>query len=731
MSRLISTATTTDRSLSGPKSIVLLCLLLHPLAIVHAQGPEKQFEAVFTHSAPLIDGVLDDGVWDDAIIIDDFHEAEPIEFAPAKDATQVRFLYDEENIYVAAEITMRDASDITAFRLAQGSDIQEEDRFKVIIDPYNNGRSGYDFRINPNGVREEALFGLLGRPNADWNGIWDGDAKIGATGWTAEVAIPFKTLNFDPENSTWGISFTSRIPAYNVKNAWTSQAGLTRPGILGVVTGIDRARQGRGLDIVPSLTLRQSKDRAMGSDEFDFEPSLDIFYKLTPLLTAALTLNTDFSAAEVDDRVINLERFPVFFPEKRGFFLQDADIFSFAGLEDNGIPFFSRRIGLDEDRQPVDILGGAKLTGRIGPANVGILDVVQDAGTEDVNLFVGRGFLNVFNLSTLGLIYTYGSPNPDVSNSVAGIDFNYINRDIFGGKSLQTSMWYLQSDTSGETSSEESYGFRAGTSRNRGLFAELGYQRIGKNYIPALGFVNRSGIRNHEFDVGYRLLPDGRFLQSFEMSLEIQHVTDLDGNTESQQIEFEPMQFGTQSDDNATFKIIREREVLTAPFEIFDGVIIESGDYSWNSAEIGIYTGEQRALALEGTLAKGDFYDGDRLQIQADLIWQPSKYFSLTTGIEYNDIELTAGSFITRLLTMRTDISFSSSWSWNTLAQYDNESDELAINSRLRWIPKAGQEMIFVVNHGYLVDESLPSSGRSWRSLETDVVLKANYTFRY
>ena len=232
-------------------------------------------------------------------------------------------------------------------------------------------------------------------------------------------------------------------------------------------------------------------------------------------------------------------------------------------------------------------------------------------------------------------------------------------------------------------------------------------------------------------DVGYRLLPDGQFLQTFEMSLEIQHVADLDGNTESQQIEFEPMQFGTQSDDNATFKIIREREVLTSPFEIFDGVIIESGDYSWNSAEIGIYSGEQRALALEGTLAKGDFYDGDRLQIQADLIWQPSKYFSLTTGIEYNDIELTAGSFITRLLTMRTDISFSSSWSWNTLAQYDNESDELAINSRLRWIPKAGREVIFVVNHGYLVDESLPSSRRSWRSLETDVVLKASYTFRY
>jgi hypothetical protein len=731
MSNSMSSAISPRRNPPGTGRIGLLCLLLHSAAGVHAQNQDKQFDIVFTSTPPVIDGVLDDSVWANAPVIDDFHEAEPIEFAPAKDATRVRVLYDEENIYIAAKISMRDARDITAFRLAQGSDIQEEDRFKVIIDPYNNGRSGYDFRINPNGVREEALFGLLGRPNADWNGIWDGGASISDNGWTAEVAIPFKTLNFDPDNSTWGISFTSRIPAYNVKNAWTSQASVTRPGVLGVMTGINRARQGRGLDIVPSLTLSETKNHVTGSEEFQSEPSLDVFYKLTPLLTAALTLNTDFSAAEVDDRVINLERFPVFFPEKRSFFLQDADIFSFAGLDDNGIPFFSRRIGLDDDRQPVDILGGAKLTGRIGPANVGILDVVQDAGTDDVNLFVGRGFINVLNLSTLGLIFTNGSPNPDVSNSVAGIDFNYINRDIFGGKSLQTSVWYLQSDTSGETSSQESYGFRAGTSRNRGFFGELGYQRIGKNYFPALGFVNRSGIQSHELDVGYRLLPESGPLQSFRVALEIDHVTDLAGNTESQHIEFTPMQLGTQSDDNVVLRIIREREVLSSPFEISDGVIIDSGDYSWSAAELGLYSGDQRTLVLEATLAKGDFYDGDRMQVEADLIWQPSKYFSLSGGIEYNDIALKSGAFTSRLLTMRTDISFSSSWSWNTLAQYDNESNELSINSRLRWLPKAGQEVILVVNHGYLVDEPLPDSRRVWRSLETDIVLKANYTFRY
>ncbi|MDX1499748.1 MAG: DUF5916 domain-containing protein [Woeseiaceae bacterium] len=692
---------------------------------------QKNFEAVYTPVAPAIDGRIDDAVWRNAPVIDDMHEVDPIEYSEPQETVVVRVLYDEDNLYVAVDVRMRDTADMTAFRLAQGSDIQEDDRFKVIIDPYNNERSGYDFRINPNGVREEGLFGLLGRPNTDWNGIWDGKARLTEYGWTAEMAIPFKTLNFDPDNTTWGISFSLNVNARNEQIAWTSQNRVVRPGTLGTMTGVARADQGVGLDIVPSLSVQRIHNFTTGRDELDVEPSLDVFYKLTPELTAALTVNTDFSAAEVDDRVVNLERFPVFFPEKRAFFLQDADIYSFAGIEQNGIPFFSRRIGLSSERAPVDIRGGAKLTGRVGPVNLGILDVVQDGGSEDVNLFVGRGFVNVLDLSTLGFIFTNGAPDPDVSNSVTGVDFNYINRDLFDDKGLQASLWYLASETDGLDSSEEAYGVDLATSRAEGWFAELRHERLGRNYRPALGFVNRNGIRDNEAEIGYRHLPRDGLLQSWLVALEARWITDLAGRTESEEITFEPVNINTNADDRLELLFSRQREVLVAPFEISDGVVIAPDDYSWNRTELVAATGDQRKIVLEGTVAGGGFYDGDRQRYTASVTWQPSKYFAIRAGLDYNDIDLPAGEFITRLATLRTDVAMSSTWSWNTLAQYDNESDTMSVNSRLRWIPRAGREMILVVNHGFQVDEPLPDRSRTWRSLESNLVAKLSYTFRY
>jgi len=703
---------------------------IYPASAVHAQSSEKQFEAVFTSTPPVIDGILDDEVWQSAAVIEDFHEVEPDEYSPPKEKLRFRVLYDEDNLYVGAEINMH-VDEVTAFKLSQGSNIQEEDRLKVVLDPYNNKRTGYDFRMNPNGVREEGLFGSVGRPNTDWNGIWDGRTNQTDEAWTAELAIPFKTLNFDPNNEDWGISFSLNITGRNEQIAWTSQAKVTRPGSLGVMTGIDRAKQGRGLDILPSVSLRQSKDFVNDTETLKAEPSIDVLYKITPLLTAALTVNTDFSAVEVDDRVINLERFSVFFPEKRTFFLQDADIFEFANLDGNGIPFFSRRIGLDENREPVDIVAGGKLTGRIGPVNVGVLDVVQDASFENINLLVGRAYLNVFDLSTVGLIFTDGSPDPAVSNSVLGVDFNYVNRDLLGGKGISSSAWYLESDTEGVSSSQEAYGLTAQVPRTGGFFGDMELSTIGRNYAPALGFVNRAGIRTSSMELGYSFFPSSGLFQQIDVNAEITHITDLDGNTETEIIDFEPVSFITNTDDRVEVSLRREREVLTSPFEIFDGVIIDVGDYSWYRADIEFATGDQRKIVLEGKVGNGDFYDGDRFQLTADVLWQPSKHFSLRAGIDYNDIDLSTGSFIARLMTLRADVAFSSTWSWSTLAQYDNETEEVSVNSRLRWIPKAGQEMIFVLNRGFIVDEPIPGAGREWRSLGSDLVLKATYTFRY
>jgi hypothetical protein len=700
----------------------------------HALAREiKQFPAVYALEPPVIDGDLSDEVWKTAPLIDDFHQVDPIEFAPAEDSVEVRVLYDENNLYISARMIFNDSLAIAATKLAQGTPLgYNDDRFSVFLDPFNNRRYGYEFRLNPNGVREEGLFDGPGFVNTNWSGIWNARTRIREDGWQAELVIPFKTLNFNQDNHTWGISFGTRvINRGGTTQAWTSQSQQTRPGALGEMTGLSRAEQGHGLDIVPSLSLSGRHDHAGDRSDFKLEPSVDVFYKISPSLTAALTINTDFSAVEVDDRVVNLQRFSVFFPEKRAFFLQDADIFSFADLDGNGIPFFSRRIGLDENRAPVDIIGGVKLTGRAGPFNLGILNVRQESAGDDVNLFVGRASLNVFKESTLGLIVTDGSPVAGESNRVIGTDFNYLDRELIEGKSIRGSAWYMQSDTTGLSGDQDAFGIGLSIPQSAGVYGEAKFREIGEHFDPALGFVNRAGIRETSGKIAYRRYPELGIFQFIEASAQFSHIEDLDGNTESQLLTLTPLFFSNHKLDWFSFRFYRQREVLTEPFDIREGIVIAPGDYSWNKGEFWISSGEQRVLYTMMSINKGDFYDGTRMQIAGWATWQPSKHFSLSFGYDYNDIKLMGGEFISRLYKLKSSVAFSNTWSWTTLTQYDNDSNELSINSRIRWVPEAGRDVILVLNHLYVDDQTVPGRGRHFRSVSTDMVLKASYNIRF
>ena len=256
--------------------------------------------------------------------------------------------------------------------------------------------------------------------------------------------MPFRTLNFESSNPTWGFTVERTIQRNQEGIAWVSYNRQLNPAAAGQITGLAGVQQGVGLDVVPSLVSRQQKDFETGVTTSDTEPVLDMFYKFTPALTGVLTLNTDFSATEVDDRQINLSRFSLFFPEKRDFFLQDVDIFSFGGLERNGIPFFSRRIGLSEERTPVGIDVGAKLTGRVGRWNVGVLNIREEAhgDVDSSNLFVGRVAANVLRESSVGMIFTDGDPNSNIDNSLVGFDFRYQNTTLGDGKAIQGELWY-------------------------------------------------------------------------------------------------------------------------------------------------------------------------------------------------------------------------------------------------------------------------------------------------
>jgi hypothetical protein len=397
---------------------------------------------------PEIDGILDEEVWARAALVDDFHQMNPVEYGAPSQRTEVRIFYTEDALYVGARMYEDDPALIRANVMRQGQGLQNDDSFNLMIDPYFDRRSGYLFEINANGVRVEGIYQNVSQTDRSWTGIWQARSSIDAEGWTTEMRIPFQTISFDPANSEWGINMRRTIRRNNEEIGWISRNRLINPGIAGTATGFAGLQQGLGLDVVPYLVLRQERRFGpLGAEDQVIEPQLDMYYKVTPQLNAALTLNTDFSATEVDDRVVNLTRFSLFFPERRDFFTRDNDLFQFGRIGNgtifgqegndavptaalqNGRPFFSRNIGLSTTGAPVDLDAGAKLSGRIGDWNVGSLLVRQGedevSGVDAQSVFVGRAALNVLQESQIGVIATDGDPQTNVDNSLIGTDFRY------------------------------------------------------------------------------------------------------------------------------------------------------------------------------------------------------------------------------------------------------------------------------------------------------------------
>lgn len=679
-----------------------------------------------------MDGLLDDAAWDRAIRIDDLHQFQPLDHGVPTEKSEFFLLYDTEYFYVGARLYDSDPGAISARQLVQGRTMMFDDAFEFLLDPFGSRRTGYWFQVNPNGIRRDGLYESPTEINRDWEGIWLAEARIDDAGWTAEVAIPFKTLSFSADISKWGFTIARTIARKKEEIAWSSFDRAINPGSAGSLDCISGIRQGLGLDMVSSAVGNRSKVFVDGSDGItasELEPSLDIYYKVTPSLTAAFTMNTDFSATEVDDRQVNLTRFSLFFPEKRQFFNQDVDIFSFGALEENGRPFFSRRIGLSEVGEPVDINAGAKLTGRVGRWNIGLLNVQQDesAGVEKSNIFIGRASANVLEESSLGLILTHGNPTANLDNQLLGADFRYRNTSLIPGKTIQGQLWYQQSDTEGVTAHEDAYGLRLEYPNSEQWFGELGQWVIEENFNPAVGFVNRSDIMGRKAELGYTFTPNGRWLRNVGFKTIVENIERINGELETREIIVKPLVIETQLGDVFELRFKRLREVLAEDFGIHPGVTIGIGDYEFRRVQIVLETALERRFALNLDIDEGEFFDGDRLTINAGLDWRPGKHLYMQLGYEFNDVSLPQGSFITRLVRMRMDLAFNAKWSWLNVVQYDNVSDSAGFNSRLRYQPRAGQDVFLVVDRQFDVD---PLS-KSVRSSESEITLKLRYTFRF
>ena len=702
-------------------------------------------------NAPVLDGRLDEADWQAATLIDDFHQVEPVEYAAPTEATLIRLYYDDDALYIGARMLDSRPDAMTANVLRQGAQFWGDDYFSVIVAPFNDKRNGYRFQLNPNGIRMEMVFYDTSGQDWDWNGIWQGAASRDDEGWTAEIAIPFKTLSFDPDNDTWGINFSRDLGRVSESIGWVSRNSSLDPSIAGEAVGFESLQLGMGLDVVPTITLKGKRDFDARLEDSEMEPSLDLFYKFTPSINGALTLNTDFSATEVDDRQVELTRFSLFFPEKRTFFLRDSDIFRFAriggrlgfGLTgtstlsqpdlENGRPYFSRRIGLSAGGAPVDLDAGAKLAGRVGRFNVGALGIRQ-ARFEDVqasDIFVGRIAANVLEESSAGLIITDGNPRSNFDNSLLGLDFVYNNTRLPGGRQLTGEAWYQVSDTEGVDTDQAAYGFRLRSPNVIGWRGGIGAKQIEANFFPALGFVNRSGIRDHTLELGYSRRIGRGFIRTLFSGLDAQRVDLINGELQTQIVTLRALEFDTDTQELGYLRLHATQEVLIEPFVIWENdaeeVVVPPGSYSFDEAEVALSTGSQRTVWGSLGYRAGGFFAGDRERISAGIGWRPSNHFQFTLDYDLNDVELPGGDFITRLVQLRTDLIFSSTMSWSTLLQYDNATETLGANTRLHWIPQAGREAFIVLNHN-LHDADL---NNRFESALADLAIKFNYTFRF
>lgn len=689
-----------------------------------------------TPTPPVIDGKLDDAVWASARPIGEFRQIDPELGAPCSEETEVRFLHDSDALYLFIRCADREPEKILGTSRERDAFLDVDDRVEIVFDTFHDRRNAFFFQINAEGSKGDALITNNGANfNKPWDGLWDGAARIDEDGWSAELALPFKTLAFDPDGNVWGFNIERYIGRKRENARWAS---VTRDYRLfniyhaGELRGLEGMHQGIGLDVVPFYASNWQNDREQGDKTLEGEPGFDLFYKLIPSLTFALTVNTDFAETEVDARQINLTRFPLFFPERRDFFLQDAGVFEF-GLNNSGgggdralIPFFSRRIGLDADGEEVPIVAGAKLTGRAGEYGIGVLDVVTDEvdDLDGQNLFSGRITRDLGAQSTVGLIVTDGNPTGGSDNTVYGLDATWRTSEFRGGKSLVTSGFFLRADSEDLSGEESAFGLSVLAPSDTWSW-NLGALEIQENFVPALGFVPRSDIRRYQGGLQYEPRPDWDGVRQLEFGVSSAAFTDTDDELETWTTRVQPFGLSFQSGDELRLELEHTRDELDEDFEISDGVTIPIGVYEFTRGLVELETAEKRSFSGTAAASLGEFFDGDRASYGLGLRWQPGPGFVATAGYERNDVDLEDGRFETQLARLRANISFSPELSWNSFVQWDTESDTIGVQSRLRWIPVPHQEVFLVFNENVEADSS------STTAIFQELSFKIAYAIRF
>jgi len=648
---------------------------------------------------------------------------------------EIRLLADRENLYIGIRAFDSDPGGIVSYSKARDSQLRSEDHVKLIVDPFLDGQSGYVFAINPGGARYDALIADQGLgENASWDAIWEAGTRRGPEGWTAEIRIPVQSLTFDASLEAWGLNVERRVQRKVEVSRWASptrDAPITQTGRAGLITGLPAFDNGLGLTVRPSLVGGVEKDAPDAQWTGDAEPSLDVFQRIGSNATAVVTVNTDFAETEVDTRRTNLTRFPLFFPEKRTFFLDGADIFDFgAGLETfhspDLIPFFTRRIGLLQGEE-VPIVVGGKFSGRQGRTNFGGL-VTRTGSVDGLVDATQMGSIrlkqNVLEQSSGGIMASFGDPQGRSGSYTVGGDLVYNTSRFLGNRNLIVGGWGLVTDRADLVGDRSAFGGIIDYP-NDVVDLWVAYKRIGAEFDPSLGFVPRKGVHLANAGFNYRWWSPAPWIRNLYFELVPIMAWDIPGNLESYRIFTAPLNVRLESGDRIEINVQPQGERLPEDFEIADGVVIPVGTYDWVRYRAEVDFAGHRLVSGRISWWFGDFYDGRVDEISTRLAINPSDFITFELTGTRNVGTLPAGDILQEVLGSRVLVNFSPDLQLSFFGQYERESDEFGGNTRLRWTFDPMGDLFVVYNYNAL-DEDLVG----WRTESSQLIVKLQYSFR-
>ncbi len=727
------------------RTLTLLCAvhwLLALAASARALAADQPLLEARAISAPIVlDGWLREPVWSEAPAAAGFVQREPQAGAPASETTEVRIAYTPSTLYIGIRALDSQPRAVVAREMTPDADVTSDDSVSVVLDTFLDRRNGYFFATNANGVRTDGLITNEGDVfDMEWDGLWEVAARRTEDGWSAEMAIPFSTFRFDPAKDAWGMNVRRLVRRKAEEATWAPlplEADIARMSLAGRLAGITGISPGLGLRVKPFAVAsgRESAPSrkalapgtAPGTEPESVtgqESGLDLKWGVGRGLALDLTVHTDFAESEADEQQVNLSRFSLFLPEKREFFLENAGIFDFGPRTPFGPqlfrPFFSRRIGLGGDGQPVPIEWGARLSGRTGPWSVGLLDVQTEPSAgrtgSGENWGVARLQRRLGDRASLGVLSTRHD-GPEGTSLLYGVDGDYQPTSRLKVRSF----WAMSDDP---TQGSDMAGGLGAVYRGPKWRWSLDTLEIGDGFDPEMGFLLRKGIRRYASSLTWVPRPAIPHVRNLYLEGRNEVYTNLAGEIDSMYTGLDLFSLRTKSDDVFGVYSFHTFERLDEPFEMHRGAEVPAGEHRFDQAGVWFETNASRPVSVNAWAEGGAFYDGDRMSHGVTLRLNPGRHFRSQTSWSHNDIDLPSGAFATNLVRQRLQYAFTPELSTAALVQWSDAAELLGANLRLGWTYRPGADLFLVLNQTW----DAPGLGsRTMR--DRQAILKLTYLF--